>query len=340
MTITSTQDPEETVDAGEVAVIIVSDTTVTFVAAVILNMTTVAPVNPVPVIVTTVPPVRGPWFGDIPVTAGIIGATYVNLSAAEVADVPADEVTVISTVPAVPAGAPAWIIVALRIIALVDRVLPNITEVTPEKPVPVMNTVVPPVNGPVDGEIAVTVGAGAPYVNLSAVDVADVPPAVVTVTSTVPIVPAGEVAFIIVALTKVTFADVALPNCTRGVPVNPVPVMVTAVPPKVVPVAGVMLVTVGAAAPYVNISAAEVTDVPPGVVTVTSMDPAVPAGLVTVIELSLTTVKLRVAVVPKVTAVAAVKPDPVRDTVVPPVVGPDTGEMPVIAGTGGVAVNV
>ena len=52
-------------------------------------------------------------------------------------------------------------------------------------------TVVPPATGPALGLTAVTVGAGM-KVKSSALEVAEVPPAVVTVTSTVP-VPAGEV---------------------------------------------------------------------------------------------------------------------------------------------------
>ena len=55
-------------------------------------------------------------------------------------------------------------------------------------------------------------------------------------------------------------------------------------------------------------------DVPPGVVTVTSTVP-VPAGLSAVIVVSLTTVTLVAAVVPKSTAVAPVKPVPVIVTV-------------------------
>ena len=54
-------------------------------------------------------------------------------------------------------------------------------------------TAVPPVAGPVAGEMLVMVGAAGTYVNLSPVTIALVPLGVVTLTSTVP-VPAGEVA--------------------------------------------------------------------------------------------------------------------------------------------------
>jgi hypothetical protein len=80
-------------------------------------------------------------------------------------------------------------------------VVPNLTDVTPVKPVPVTVTVVPPASGPVAGVTPVTVGTGS-YVYWSAAEVALVPPGVVTVISTVP-VPAGETVVILVAETTV-----------------------------------------------------------------------------------------------------------------------------------------
>jgi hypothetical protein len=67
------------------------------------------------------------------------------------------------------------------------------------------------------------------------------------------------------------------PNITVVVPVNRVPVIVTEVPPPKGPLVGVILVTVGTAK-YVNLSAAEVALVPPGVVTFISTTPAELAG--------------------------------------------------------------
>ena len=84
--------------------------------------------------------------------------------------------------------------------------------------------------------------------NWSAALVALVPPAVVTVTSTVPL-PAGDVAVIEVALLTVTDVAAVLPNFTLVAPVRFVPVMVTLVPPALGPVFGLMLVTVGAGGP-------------------------------------------------------------------------------------------
>ena len=81
-------------------------------------------------------------------------------------------------------------------------------------------------------------------------------------------------------------------------------------------------------------SADEVADVPTGLVTVTSIVPAACAGLVTVICVSLTMVIAPVAfaTVPNFVQFAMRKPVPVMVTVVPPVVGPATGEMPVTVG--------
>src|SRR5258708_34269911 len=72
-----------------------------------------------------------------------------------------------------------------------------------------------------------------------------VPPAVVTVTSTVP-TPAGEVAVIWVALLTVKDPAALLPNLTAAAPEKLVPVMVTLLPPGIGPVFGLTLATVGA----------------------------------------------------------------------------------------------
>ena len=82
-----------------------------------------------------------------------------NWSAALVALVPPTVVMRTSTVP-VPAGAVAVICVALLTVKPVAAVAPKVTAVAPEKLVPVMVTVVPPLVGPLVGEMEVTVGAG------------------------------------------------------------------------------------------------------------------------------------------------------------------------------------
>ena len=67
-------------------------------------------------------------------------------------------VTRTSTVP-VPAGAVAVIWVALLMVKPVALVAPKRTAVAPLKFEPVMMTVVPPIAGPVVGEMLLTVGA-------------------------------------------------------------------------------------------------------------------------------------------------------------------------------------
>ena len=72
--------------------------------------------------------------------------------------------------------------------------------------------------------------------------------------------------------------------------------------------------------------------VPPGVVTRTLAVPAVPAGVVQVMEVALTTLTLVAAVPPMVTPEAPVKFVPVMVTLVPPVLLPEVGEMAVTVG--------
>ena len=84
--------------------------------------------------------------------------------------------------------------------------------------------------------------------NVPAATVALVPPEVVTVTAIGPaVVVTGVVALTWEAETTVTAVPALVPNFTAVVPVKFVPVIVTAVPPATGPVAGLMLVIVGAA---------------------------------------------------------------------------------------------
>ena len=79
-----------------------------------------------------------------------------------------------------------------------------------------------------------------------------VPAGVVTWTSTVPAAPAGAVTVIDVALKAVTLPAVA-PKLTTGVPgVKLEPVIVTSVPPAVVPVFGLTDATDGGGVTNVN----------------------------------------------------------------------------------------
>jgi hypothetical protein len=153
--------------------------------------------------------------------------------------VPAGVVTVTCTVP-LPAGLTAVTEVELTTVTLVAGLVPKLTAVAPVKPVPMIDTKVPPDAGPELGLRPVTVG---PYVNSSAGDVGDVPLAADTVTSTVP-APAGLAAMIEVGLTTVSLAAGVAPKLTAVTPVKPVPVIVTKVPPTAGPEVGLKPVTV------------------------------------------------------------------------------------------------
>src|SRR5579864_5721700 len=155
---------------------------------------------------------------------------------------------------------------------------------------------------------------------------AEAPPGVATVTSTVPFAPAGELTVkeVPAPLTMTPVPGLA-PKSTAVAPARLVPVTVTELPPAVVPVCGATPVTVGTPK-YVNVSAAVVGLVPSGVTTVTSTAPADLTGEVTVREVPPPlTVTPDPAVAPKSTAVAPVKFVPVTVTVVPPATGPPEG---------------
>jgi hypothetical protein len=94
---------------------------------------------------------------------------------------------------------------------------------------------------------AVTEGDAALKLKWSALEVADVPPVAVTVTSTVEAAWAGEVTVSDVVELTVTAVPATVPNFTPVTPVKLVPVTVTEVPPAVDPDEGLTAVTVGAA---------------------------------------------------------------------------------------------
>ena len=72
--------------------------------------------------------------------------------------------------------------------------------------------------------------------------------------------------------------------------------------------------------------------VPPGVVTSTLATPALPAGVVAVMVVAFTTITDVAAAPPIVTAVAPVKPVPVRVTDCVPASGPDVSLIDVTVG--------
>jgi len=111
-------------------------------------------------------------------------------------------------------------------------------------PVPVIVTLVPPVTEPLFGLTSVIVGAS--NWKRSAPTLALVPFGVVTVTCTEPELEAGETAVIDVAEFTVTEAALVDPKSTDVAPVNPVPVIVTLVPPAAGPAFGETFLTFGA----------------------------------------------------------------------------------------------
>lgn len=104
-------------------------------------------------------------------------------------DVPEPVVTLMSTGPGASLGEAAVSEESLSTVKAVAATAPNRTWVAPVKLVPVTVTDVPPELGPEAGLTAVTVGGG-PVLNVNqsaGALTAEVPPEVVTVTSTVPV---------------------------------------------------------------------------------------------------------------------------------------------------------
>ena len=100
--------------------------------------------------------------------------------------------------------------------------------------------------------------------NWSSVEVGEVPPGVVTVISTVP-VPAASTAVICVDELTVKLAAAVLPKFTVDAPVNPLPVMITLVPPVAGPVTGFKPVVAGTGAAIVMDTVAGLLTLPSSV---------------------------------------------------------------------------
>jgi hypothetical protein len=74
-----------------------------------------------------------------------------------------------------------------------------------------------------------------------------VPPGAVTATSFTPAAPAGEMAVMVLSLMTATLVAATPPMVTEVAPVKPDPVSAKPAPPAVVPPAGLIDVSVGAA---------------------------------------------------------------------------------------------
>jgi hypothetical protein len=339
-----------------------SDWIVKLVAATEPNRTPVAARKPVPKIVTCVSPVVGPpaefkvvataeppaadaVLRPITVRPGPdVAATEllnVNWSAADVCDAPRVVATITSTVPSDSAGVTAMIDVLELTVKFRAAVAPNDTPVTLVKLVPVIVIVVPPTVEPIEAFKFVTTGIpGAANVNWSLDETAELPLGVVTVTSTSPAACAGAIAVIELGEFSVNDAAGTPPKLTAETPIKFEPLIVTDVPPAVVPVAVPRLVTTGAGDWKVNRSAAEVSDVPAALVTVTSTVPADSAAVMAVIEVGELTVKERAATEPNITDETLLKFVPMITTDVPPEAFPEVTPRPVTAGVPFGAVNV
>ena len=159
--------------------------------------------------------------------------------------VPPIVVTVTSAVPTLPGGTVAVIDVALSTVNEVTGLPPILTADAPANPLPVIVTRFPPTVGPTAGLIADTIIISE-YVKrvLAALP----PPGVITSTFAGPAVPAGTVARMVVALRTEKDAAATPPILTAFAFKNPLPVIVTAVPPATGPTAGLIVVTRGTAA--------------------------------------------------------------------------------------------
>ena len=228
------------VPAGVTAVMLLDETTITLVAATPPTVTLLAPVNSVPVMVIAVPPRVVPDDG---LTPEIVGVGTTNINALGKLAVPPAVVTATLFAPALPAGVTAVMLVDETTFTLVAATPPIVTLLAPVKFVPVMVIAVPPRVGPDDGLTPEIVGVGT--TNVNALGKLAVPLAVVTATSFAPSVPAGVTAVMLVDETTTTLVAATPPTVTLLAPVKFVPVMVIAVPPRVVPEDGLTLEMVG-----------------------------------------------------------------------------------------------
>src|SRR5438105_2063962 len=152
-----------------------------------------------------------------------------------------------------------------------------------------------------------------------------VPPGFVTVTSTGPALPAGEVTSTSLGDTLESDVPRLGPKCTAVVPARLPPKIRTRVPPGVGPLCGAMLDTEGRLS-YVKMSRPLTRLVPEGVVTVTSTAPALPAGEVMSRPVGVMLANDVPRLAPKCTAVAPLRLEPLTCTRVPPAVSPVEGD--------------
>jgi hypothetical protein len=218
-------------------------------------------------------------------------------------------------------------------VGVTDRLVtgwpPTVTVVAPERLVPMIVSAVFPASGPPEGVTAVIVGT--PWC-VNPLGTTAVPPGVATETLFTPAAPGGLTQVSEVSLATTTPVADAVPNRTAVVPVSPVPVIVTGVPPDTGPTLGDTLDIVGAGWKYMNPPASAL--VPPGVVTDTTLAPPEPGGTMAARVPSSTSTSPVAGTPPTSTDDAALKPDPVTVMTVPPPTGPESGATADTTGTG------
>ena len=233
------------------AVIVVLFTSATLVAAVPPKLTVAPARKPVPVMVTAVPPVVTPGVGrDRSHRRRRVSRSSIGIAAGQGSGLGSVFVTTTSTAPAACAGAVAVIDALLTTRQSVADVPPILTVAPARKPVPAMVTAVPPLVVPELGVIELTVGAGfgggGPVKVKPLFNVPVLASVLVTTTLVAPAAWAGVVAAIVVLFTTETPVAEVPPSFTVAPARKPVPLMVTAVPPLMVPGLGEIEVTVGA----------------------------------------------------------------------------------------------
>lgn len=202
------------------------------------NVTPVVPLKFVPAIVTVVAPAVGPTVGEMSVIVG----TPTKVNPFVLVAWPPIVVSTTFTAPAEWAGVTTVTELALTFVSDVPAVPPNVTAVVFAKLVPVIVTVVLPVDGPLTGDTVVIVGAAIyryPSVLVTS------PPAVFNTTSTAPAACAGVTTVIDVALELAIEVPAVPPKVTLVVPAKFVPVIVTVVEPVAGPETGETVVIVG-----------------------------------------------------------------------------------------------
>ena len=285
-------------------------------------------------IVTVFPALVGPEVGDREETTGT-AAVHVNTSLAEVADLlPPWVVTTVS--PLVPPGSAGTL--TLRLVGdWLTTVAPNcptVTEVGQNRLLPLMTTEVGPSDVPEGGWIEVTTGAPAVYWYVTD---PEVPPLVLTVTPYEFWQFGGTVTTICPSVNEVIVAA-ADPKWTQFGKFRCVPVMVTVVPPLVLPPVELREEIVGGCAVQLKRSLLFVGEVPRGVVTVTStMVPPGSAGTLTLSRVGVFGSEGSLMIVacvtePKLTTDGLQRSVPLISRVVVPPLSPVAVERPVTVG--------